>query len=373
MNRQPPHRSRTLLAGLLAALLSGCGGGSGGDAPGAGSGPTPSEWDPVARAVDAAFATGTVPGIALAVYAPDGRLLYSRVRGDFALDRNVAVASASKMVSGLAILRAVEQGFLSLDSTTGSVLGWTGPQAAITLRQLLSFTSGLPTVFTAGSGPDCTRNAFVTLAQCVADLGAAGLAWPPGSRFEYGNTHLHVAARMAEVAIGASWATIFAQQLRQPFGWPAAVAYFTAPRQSAGTLNPLIAGGLRISMTEYAQLLGVIHNRGSYQGQRLLSATLVEAMGRDPFPAAVTGFSPYANFGLDREYGLTAWLECTTPATGCNDITSPGAFGFTPWIDRDGGYYALLGMEGDGLGEISAFAVQLSLDLRPLIRTAVPR
>lgn len=330
-----------------------------------------SPWDAVNRAVDEAFATGTAPGIALAVYAPDGRLLHSRTRGDMTLDRNVAVASASKMVTGVVLLRLVEQGFLSLDSTTGSVLGWSGPQAAITLRHLLSFTSGLPTVFTAGVGTDCTRDPAVTLAACVAQIGQRGLAWAPGSRFEYGNTHLHVAARMAEVVTGASWASVFAQQLRLPLSWPDSVAFFTAPRQNVGTINPLVSGGLRISMTEYSRLLGLVHNRGQNNGQFLLSASLVEQMGRDPYPAAVTGFSPYANNGTDREYGLTAWLECTTPATGCNDITSPGAFGFTPWIDRDGGYYAIVGMEVSFGGEVSKFSVDLSLALRPLIRAAV--
>lgn len=357
---------------IVASWVASCGGGEGA-APPTAPPPATVNWAAVDRAVDDAFATGTAPGIAVAIYAPDGRPLHSRVRGDMALDRNIAVASASKMVSGLAILRLVDQGFLSLDATTGAVLGWAGPQGAITLRQLLSFTSGLPTIFTPGSGADCTRNPLVTLAQCVDDLGQRGLSWTPGSRFEYGNTHLHVAARMAEVATGAGWANIVAVQLRQPLSLPGSVAYYTAPRQSTGTINPLVAGGLRITMDEYGRILGVIYNRGSHNGQVLLAASLVEQMGRDPFPTAVTGFSPYANFGLAREYGLTAWLECATPFTGCNDITSPGAFGFTPWIDRDGGYYAIVGMEVDGFGEVSQFSVDLSLALRRLIRAALGR
>ena len=46
-------------------------------------------------------------------------------------------------------------------------------------------------------------------------------------------------------------------------------------------------------------------------------------------------------------YGLAVWLECATPtafASGCNSQSSPGAFGFTPWFDRDAGYYAMIGM-----------------------------
>jgi CubicO group peptidase (beta-lactamase class C family) len=325
----------------------------------------------VSQAVDAAFATNATPGLAVVVHAPDGQLLYSRVLGDFALDRNIAVASGSKMVSGVVLLRLVDQGLLSLDSTTGAVLGWTGPQAAITLRHLLSFTSGLPVSLRAGD--DCTLDRAITLAQCAADLSARALVAAPGSRFDYGSAHLTVAARMAEVVTGTSWAQIVAQQLGQPLGWSPQVLFYTAPRQQAGTTNPLVAGGLRITTQEYARLLGVVHNRGTHQGQRLVSTALVDQMGVDPYPAASTGTSPYTRFGLVREYGLTAWLECTTPATGCQDITSPGAFGFTPWIDREAGYYAIVAMEAQGVGELSQFSVQLSLDLRPLIRAALGR
>lgn len=334
------------LALLAVALLAACGGGGGDSTAPAPPTPPPaagSAWDPVTTAVDAAFARNVVPGLAVAVYAPDGQLLYSRVRGDFALDRNIAVASASKMVSGVVLLRLVDQGFLSLDSTTGAVLGWTGPQAAI------------------------------TLAQCVADLATRPLVAAPGTRFDYGSSHLAVAARMAEVVTGSDWTQVAAQQLGTPLGWASSVAWYTAPRQQLGTSNPLVAGGLRITTQEYARFLGVVYNRGTHDGQRLLASALVDQMGVDPFPAATTGSSPYERFGLTREYGLTAWLECTTPASGCQDITSPGAFGFTPWIDRDGRYYAIVAMESQELGEISQFSVQLSLDLRPLIRAAVPR
>ena len=53
-------------------------------------------------------------------------------------------------------------GISDAGSTTGAVLGWTGPQGAITLRQLLSFTSGLE------REAPCTLLAGITLADCVA-------------------------------------------------------------------------------------------------------------------------------------------------------------------------------------------------------------
>ena len=67
-----------------------------------------------------------------------------------------------------------------------------------------------------------------------------------------------------------------------------------------------------------------------------------------------------------------AKAKCAPPATNCAVLSSPGAFGFTPWFDRDGGYYAILGMEvTESQSGVVAFAVNLAQELKPLIRTAL--
>lgn len=70
---------------------------------------------------------------------------------------------------------------------------------------MLSFTSGLP--------PEnlCTYRVTITLEDCVNELSAVALDAQPGTRFDYGSTHLAVAGRMAEVATGSSWNAIFEQ------------------------------------------------------------------------------------------------------------------------------------------------------------------
>jgi CubicO group peptidase (beta-lactamase class C family) len=70
-------------------------------------------------------------------------------------------ASASKMVTGVVLFRLVDEGRLSLDSTTGTVLGWRGEKGGITLRHLLSFTSGMQREHV------CTVLPQLTLAACV--------------------------------------------------------------------------------------------------------------------------------------------------------------------------------------------------------------
>lgn len=367
------RQSRTLPAVLVTIVLflSACGGD--GDPPPAGGGPGGGDPAPPAdpfaevdRLAAATFAEQGIPGMGLVIYDANDRKVFERMYGDFGPDRRVAVASASKMVSGLVLFRLVDQGYLSLDSTTASVLGWSGPQGAITLRHLLSFTSGLE------PDADCTSSALVTLETCVAEIATLPPVAPPGTRFDYGSTHLHVAARMAEVVTGASWNTIFAQQLGNPLALPAEATYYTYPRQAVGAANPLIAGGLRTTMNEYSRLLGLVYHRGTWQGQQLAAAALFDAQAREPYPGVIVGISPLTALGYGFRYGLTAWLECTTPATGCAVVSSPGAFGWTPWVDRDGGYYAIVAMEvGDATDGVVNFSVRLAQDLKPAIRRAL--
>ena len=302
----------------------------------------------------------------LAIYDRNGVKVFERMYGDFAPDRRVAIASASKMVAGVVLFRLIDKGYLSLDSTTASVLGWSGAQGSITLRHLLSFTSGLDP-----SHP-CTLLPNITLAECVERIATTTPLAAPGSRFDYGSTHLHVAARMAEVAVGRTWNDIFAAELVQPLGLPTDLAYYTGPLQGNGTINPLIAGGLRASMNDYARVLRLVYDKGVWQGAPLLGPALFDLQSREPYPNVVIGNSPARGTGLDARYGLTAWLECSTPSTGCASISSPGAFGFTPWLDRDERYFAILGMEyTQNSAGVVAFAVELEQQLKPLIATAI--
>ena len=52
--------------------------------------------------------------------------------------------------------------------------------------------------------------------------------------------------------------------------------------------------------------------------------------------------APAATMGRSVRYGLASWLHCAAPADGCAVVSSPGAFGFTPWVDRSAGYYAII-------------------------------
>jgi CubicO group peptidase (beta-lactamase class C family) len=215
-------------------------------------------------------------------------------------------------------------------------------------------------------------NPLVTLAACVDTIALTPAAAPPGTRFDYGSTHLHVAARMAEVATSRTWAELYTETLRAPLALPEEVAYFTFPRQSIGRINPLIAGGMRASTNDYAGFLAMAFHKGRLGAVTIGTPALFDAQAREPFPAVAIGYTPFA----EARYGLGSWLMCDQPASGCPVVTSPGAFGFTPWLDRDAGYYAIVAMElNDTSGDDrpAEFAIKLLTQLQPLIRAQLGR
>ena len=103
-----------------------------------------------------------------------------------AIGDHMRVASAAKAFSGAAALSLVDQGILSLDDTIGKWLpDMPAAWAAVTLRQLLSHTSGLPDftqspgVRSGGRGVPHRRAA----ARSTADVSCMTSPWsfPPAA------------------------------------------------------------------------------------------------------------------------------------------------------------------------------------------------
>ncbi|MCB9742665.1 MAG: serine hydrolase [Alphaproteobacteria bacterium] len=359
-------RLLTALLGLLA--LSACKGGAGPDTGEVHDSSAP-EVDTTAlrEALQEALpeAPSGVEGAALLVFDAEDRRVIELTVGDFDLDANIAVASASKLVSALVFLRLAEEGSLPLSATTGEVLGWEGELAGISADTLGAFTSGLP------AEDLCAYNPWRSLQACVAEYAALTPEGAPGAQFEYGPVHMAVLGGMAEVATGEPWDALFHRALLEPIGiTDDAVRYVTLPQQSSGEDNPLIAGGLRISTNQYAPLLALLFHQGVLDGEAWIAPELTARMGRNPYADAEILASPAQDMGFDYRYSFGSWLECEGAAAECAVISSPGAYGFTPWVDLEHGYYAILAMESDGQGG-AGFSFPLAQELQPLIREAL--
>jgi CubicO group peptidase (beta-lactamase class C family) len=250
------------------------------------------------------------------------------------MDQNEAipVASSSKWVTASIILRLVDQKKLSLEDTTGKILGWKGEKGLITLHQLLSATSNLP-----GDNP-CIMNPQVSLSYCIEKIYQDKTPLTKDA-FNYGSTHFHVAMRMAEEVTGKTWNELVASEFKKPLGLMSEAYYYNIPSKRIKG-QPLAAGGLVISTSDYLKFLAMVADGG----RDFYARSLVEAQEKRNFTdKTVITFSPFAEAGQPFEYGMGLWRECLpkdcakTPV-----ISSMGLFGFYPWIDRENRNYGVL-------------------------------
>ncbi|WP_291270269.1 serine hydrolase domain-containing protein [Geothrix sp.] len=359
---------RHALISLCLLAFAACGGG-GATAPTLAPASAGDPWGAVTAAIQAAQSQFPA-GLCVEVATPSG-VVYSRSFGGFTNQDSVLVASGSKWVSSTVILRLVNAGAFAhgLDTQAKELLvdangkPWTGNMGDITLRQLLSFTSGI-------SGDDAASDSlFITLDEAVRQIYAdfAATASRPGSYFYYGSTHLRIAARMAEVATGKSWSQLFAEQLHDPMGWAGTSIY------SNNGPNPNPAGGLKCTGLEYMRFLMMQLRHGMDGTQLFLPSPLIVAQRTDGYgPATTLAYSPFQEAaGWTYHYALGNWLE-TSDGTGTGTVvrySSTGTFGWGPWVAADGKYGAII-MTKQAQGLILP-TEHLKAQLDPLIRTAL--
>lgn len=303
----------TLLAGLLAAFAGGC----------RRSPEIPSDCEPefmmVRQIAERTVRDLGLPGGAL-LLRQDGATVCEAYFGMY--DRRTAapLVSAVKWLSAATILTLVDDGTLSLDSRVSEYLPYfTGDKAGITLRQLLSHTSGIPPYH------ECMFLSELSLDQCVRRIAETDLLAPPGAEFNYSGAGFSVAGRVAEVASGQSWAELFETRIADPL-------HLTTINYG-DTQNPMLSEGYALSsLNDYGTFLQMILDGGTYDGRQVLSAEAIAEMRRDQRMGAAVADSPRGPV----PYGLGVWLDrLSDPAGEAGQISCPGGGGFVPWVDFD--------------------------------------
>ncbi len=176
--------------------------------------------------IDREMPSSGVPGLAYAVVT-DGELETVGVRGVVAVggdakvapDTPFAIGSISKSFTALAVMQLVEAGSVELDAEVARYLeGFAdGPGATITIRQLLSHTSGYSTLqgnashAGDGGGED-------ELARAVEQAAGLTPAHEPGTHWAYSNLNYQVLGRVIEVVSGEDYATYVESKILEPIG-----------------------------------------------------------------------------------------------------------------------------------------------------------
>lgn len=302
------------------------------------------------------------------------------------------IASMTKPITAIGIMQLVEEGKLKLDDAVEKhlpefkgqmlvekrdkdTLLLKKPSRPITLRDLLTHTSGLPN-FPPGLS-DIYGQRHHTLAEMTIAMAQRPLDFEPGSKWSYCNSGIDTLGRIIEVVAGMPFEDYMAKRIFTPLGMKATSFY---PQENAaiatlygvkdgklsptdkpligpvkGAKHPIPAGGLYSTGEDLAKLYQVMLHMGKNGESRLLSEDSVKEMTKLQTGELPTGFTTGMGFGLGwavvrKPEGVTGMLSPGTYGHG-------GAFGTQGWIDPVKDVFVVLliqrtGMPGGDASEI---------------------
>lgn len=293
--------AHALTALTAATLLAACGASAITPAPAPTAGPTAAPAASVdTAAIDAFVAkmleTYAVPGAAIALVLPDGST-YTRgygVRDTVAgapvtADTQFAIASVTKSFTALGMMLLVDEGKVDLDAPVTDYLPefrLSDPALTpkVTVRHLLTHTTGMERNNAATGNPTITRDEIVALAAETPLVAA------PGEKHIYSNVNTVAAARIIELVSGQSWEAFTRERILTPLGMTSATLDVAALQRQPDYALPheldLVAGmvpgapfdayaeapagGINASANEMLRYLQLQLGDGTAAGARLL-------------------------------------------------------------------------------------------------------
>jgi len=283
------------------------------------------------RTINGWVDSGYYSGASL-IIGKEGRVIHEKYFGSYGPGTVVYVASAGKWLAAATIAAVVDEGRLSWDDKVKKWLpSWTDRKGEATLRQLLSHTAGYPDYQPVGRHPDD----YSSLKESVSNIAILPADTMAGAIFHYGGLAMQVAGRMAELAAGKDWETLFQEKIARPLGM--SFTHFTPVDTTQGH-NPMLGGGVRTALRDYSHFLEMISGGGSYRGRRVLSEAAIREMQADQVGSARVAPGEYVARVRGRSgsdvYGLGEWREEVDEKGEATLISSPGWAGAYPWIDK---------------------------------------
>ena len=193
-------------------------------------------------------ATGA-PSASIAIVR-DGQIVYVHAYGRARLDPGVparaemrySLGSISKQFTSAAILMLAEDGKLSLDNTIGRWLPELTRAKDVTLRQVLSMTSGYQDFWPE----DYVMPGMLlptTAQQILAGWAMKPLDFDPGTKWQYSNTNYVIAGLIVEKASGMRLVDFLRQRVFAPLGMESVT---DTDQAALGAADP--AGYLRFAL-----------------------------------------------------------------------------------------------------------------------------
>lgn len=305
------------------------------------------------------------------------------------------IASMTKPITAVGIMMLVDEGKVSIDDPVekhlpefkgqmliekrdGDSIVLRKPRRPITLKDLLTHTSGLPAMPPASLGLYAKRDH--TLAEVTMAMSQRPLEFEPGTKWSYCNAGIDTLGRIIEVASGVSYEEFLQKRVFDPLGMKDTTFYPTpeqlerlamtynkkngklTPEPNSllgppkGAKHPIPAGGLYSTASDLATFYQMMLNGGTRSMTRFLSEKSVQTMTSNQIGDLKGAFTPGMCFGLGwavvREpQGVTAMLSPGSYGHG-------GAFGTQGWLDPTQDLYVVLLIQRTGLPNSDASAMR---------------
>ena len=269
------------------------------------------------------------------------------------------IASMTKPITATAVLMLQDEGKLSVDDPVarylpelGDLKAPGGKPAKLTLRHLLTHTSGMPE-----AAVEQYRTAH-SLADLIPFYAGKPLKFEPGSKWQYCQSGINSLGRIVEVVSGQSFPDFLQKRLFDSLGMKDTTFYLSSKqlprlaksyRRTEAALQeepigflaghpptdrhryPAPNGGLFSTAPDYAKFCQMILNQGTLDGKRYLKPESVRLMTSIQTGDLKTGFTDGNGWGLGwcvvrQPQGVTAMLSAGTCGHG-------GAYGTQAWID----------------------------------------
>ncbi len=241
------------------------------------------------------------------------------------------IASQSKPITAALLMMLVDEGKVNLDDPVekylpefqgqmvmvkdGKESKLQKPKHPITVREILTHTSGLP-FSTSAESPTLDK---LTLAEAVRSYGKTPLVFEPGTQWAYSNAGINTAGGIIEAVAGMPFEEFLEKRLTGPLGmkdttfWPnqeqlSRLARSYRPSEagleevrisqlkyplSDRKRQPMPAGGLFSTASDVGRFCQMMLNNGTFEGKRYLSEAVVKEMTKRQ-----TGADIKQNWGL---------------------------------------------------------------------------
>jgi len=316
------------------------------------------------------------------------------------------IASMTKPITAIGIMQLQDEGKLSVDDPVekhlpefkgqlliekrdGDQITLKKPPRPITIRDLLTHTSGLPGGFPPGLSDLYFKRNF-SLGEATMMQSQRPLDFEPGSKWAYCNSGIDTLGRIIEVKSGQKYEDYLASCIFKPLGMNDTSPYpdekqltrlaglygqregqlyfadYVLIGPTKGARHPIPAGGLFSTGADLAKLYQAMLNTGKLGETRILSEESVKMMTQLQTGDLQCGFTPGMGFGF-------GWAVVKEPQ-GVHEMLSKGtfghggAFGTQGWIDPGKDLFVILLIQRTGMP--NSDASDLRRELQRLAVTA---